>query len=327
MDLNAHLHTPLQASLRSTLIELFWYALMASAVWLLFYVAFRAAFRHRRVSRGDPTARQVGREIAHSLRSITIFGLATLAMVGAARLGWTRLYYRVEDYGWTWFVLSIGLMLVMHDTYFYWTHRLMHHRRLYRLFHHTHHLSTSPTPWAAYAFSPAEALVQASIGPVIVLTIPVHPTAFAAFMVVQITFNVLGHCGYELFPPWFLRTPAGWVLNSVTHHALHHEKFRSNFGLYFNVWNRLMGTNHRDYEYRFAQTAAGPSYPLAAAVYKIISAALFRERRTTSRTFPDRRLPGPRFRVFRGRRASQRERPQGRTERSGELRGQAARLS
>jgi hypothetical protein len=172
----------------------------------------------------------------------------------------------------------------MHDTYFYWTHRLMHHRRLYRLFHHTHHLSTCPTPWAAYAFSPAEALVQASIGPVIVLTIPVHPTAFAAFMVWQITFNVLGHCGYELLPPWFLRTPAGWVFNSVTHHALHHEKFRANFGLYFNIWDRLMGTNHRDYEHRFAQTAAGPSYPLAAAVCKIISAALFRARRTTSCT-------------------------------------------
>ena len=73
-----------------------------------------------------------------------------------------------------------------------------------------------------------------------------------------------------------LRTPAGWVLNSVTHHAQHHEKFRANFGLYFNVWDRLMGTNHRDYEHRFAQTAAGPSYPLAAAVYKTISAALFR---------------------------------------------------
>src|SRR5262249_32421128 len=199
VDLNAHLHTPLQASLRSTLIELFWYALMASAVWLLFSVAFRAAFRHRRISRGDPTARQVGREIAHSLRSIAVFGLVTLAMVSAARLGWTRLYYRVGDYGWSWFVLRLGLVVGMHTTYFYWTDGLLHHRRLYRPFHHTHHLSTSPTPWAAYAFSPAEALVQASIGPVIVLTLPVHPTAFAAFMVWQITFNVLGHCGYELF--------------------------------------------------------------------------------------------------------------------------------
>ncbi len=263
MDLQTPLRTPLQASLHSMLGELFWYALMASAAWLFFYVAFRATFRHRRISKGDPTARQVGREIAYSLRSIVIFGLVTLVVVFAARLGGTRLYYRVSDYGWTWFALSIGVMVVMHDAYFYWTHRLMHHRRLYRFFHHTHHLSTSPTPWAAYAFSPAEALVQAGIGPLIVFSIPVYPAAFGAFMVWQITFNVLGHCGYEIFPRWFLRTPAGWLLNSVTHHALHHEKFRANFGLYFNVWDRLMGTNHRDYEHRFVQAATGERSPIS----------------------------------------------------------------
>jgi sterol desaturase/sphingolipid hydroxylase (fatty acid hydroxylase superfamily) len=259
MDLQAALYTPLQTSLRSMLGELFWYALLASAAWLFFYVAFRTAFRHRRISRADPTAQQIRREIAHSLRSIVLFGLVTLGVVLAARSGGTRLYYRVSEYGWVWFVSSFGLMVVMHDTYFYWTHRLMHHHRLYRFFHHTHHLSTSPTPWAAYAFSPAEALVQAGIGPLIVFSIPVYPTAFAAFMVWQIAFNVLGHCGYEIFPRWFMRSPAGWVLNSVTHHALHHEKFRANFGLYFNVWDRLMGTNHRDYEHRFTQAATGAS--------------------------------------------------------------------
>jgi sterol desaturase/sphingolipid hydroxylase (fatty acid hydroxylase superfamily) len=67
---------------------------------------------------------------------------------------------------------------------------------------------------------------------------------------------VFGHCGYEIFPRWFLRTPLGWVLNSVTHHAQHHEKFQANYGLYFNVWDRLMGTNHRDYGRRFEQAAA-----------------------------------------------------------------------
>jgi sterol desaturase/sphingolipid hydroxylase (fatty acid hydroxylase superfamily) len=48
-----------------------------------------------------------------------------------------------------------------------------------------------------------------------------------------------------------MRCGAGRVLNSVTHHGLHHEKFRANFGLYFNVWDRLMGTNHPEYEGRF----------------------------------------------------------------------------
>jgi sterol desaturase/sphingolipid hydroxylase (fatty acid hydroxylase superfamily) len=125
----------------------------------------------------------VRREIVCSLRSITIFGLVILAVVAAARTGRTRLYGRVEDYGWGWFVASIGVMVVLHDTYFYWTHRLLHHRLLYRLVHRTHHLSTSPTPWTAYAFSPAEALIQAGIGPLIVFSLPTHPAAFAAFMV------------------------------------------------------------------------------------------------------------------------------------------------
>lgn len=246
------------AMLGASIGDLLWYALMALGVWLFFYILFRRTFQHRRVSRREPTAGQIGREIVHSLRSIAVFGLVTGAVVFAGYSGWTRLYRRVEEYGWVWFFLSIGVMIVMHDTYFYWTHRLMHHRRLYKLFHHTHHLSTSPTPWAAYAFSPLEALVQAGIGPLIVFTIPTHPAAFAAFMVWQISFNVLGHCGYEILPRRVLRTPVKLVLNTVTHHALHHEKFQANFSLYFNVWDRLMGTNHPEYDPHIEQTTGVP---------------------------------------------------------------------
>jgi lathosterol oxidase len=259
---------PLRAAAGYALGELLWYALAAGAVWLLFYVALRAAMRRRRVSPGEPTARQVGREVAHSLRSIAVFGLVSLGVFLAARAGWTRLYYRVSDRGWAWLGLSVGVMVLVHDAYFYWTHRLMHHRRLFKFFHRTHHLSTSPTPWAAYAFSVPEALVQAGIGPLIVFTIPTHPLAFAAFMMWQVAFNVLGHCGYEIFPRWFLASRAGWVLNSVTHHAMHHEKFRANFGLYFNVWDRLLGTNHEEYEERLARATGAEAGPGQAVVGK-----------------------------------------------------------
>ncbi len=255
MNFDRKLDLAWRAFLGSSAGDLLWYALTASAAWLFFYVAFRKAMARRRVSRLDPTRRQVAREVLHSLRSIAVFGLVTGAVVFAVLSGWTRLYGRVDEYGWAWLFLSVGVMVLVHDTYFYWTHRLMHHRRLFKLFHRTHHLSTSPTPWAAYAFSPLEALVQAGIGPLIVFTIPTHPGAFAAFMAWQIAFNVLGHCGHEVFPRWFLRCRAGLVLNSVTHHALHHEKFGANYGLYFNVWDRLMGTNHADYEARFEQAA------------------------------------------------------------------------
>jgi len=246
----------------TTLSDLIWYGLFACGVWLFFYVSFRSQYRHRRISRDDPKPGQVRRELLYSLRSIAIFGLVTGGVVYAAYSGWTRLYLRVDQYGWGWFAASIGLMIVVHDAYFYWTHRLMHHPRLYRVFgHDTHHRSTSPTPWAAYAFSPAEAVVQAGIGPLVVFTFPVHPAAFALFMGWQIAFNVFGHGGFEIFPKWFLSSPASRLLNSVTHHSLHHEKYKSNFGLYFNVWDRLMGTNHPDYERRFDLATDPPKLP------------------------------------------------------------------
>ena len=34
---------------------------------------------------------------------------------------------------------------------------------------------------------------------------------------------------------------------------------RGNYGLYFNVWDRLMGTNHDAYEARFREVTSRPA--------------------------------------------------------------------
>ena len=91
--------------LGSSVSDLLWYALLAFGVWLCFYVTFRSQMRHRRVSRNDPVPRQIKREVLHSLRSIAIFGLVTGIVVYAGYSGWTRLYLRVDQYGWGWFAL------------------------------------------------------------------------------------------------------------------------------------------------------------------------------------------------------------------------------
>lgn len=237
-----------QAALARVAGDLFWYGLLAAILWFCFYVLLETRLQHRRVGSRRAADGQVRREILHSLRSIMIFGFVTGVVVFAWCSGKTQLYLNIEDYGILWLFVSFVLMIFMHDAYFYFTHRLMHHPVLFRRIHLTHHLSTSPTPWAAYAFSPVEALIQAGIGPLIVFVIPSHPIAFSAFMLWQITFNVFGHCGYEIFPRWFIRSPLGYVLNSVTHHGQHHEKFKANFGLYFNIWDRVLGSNHPEYE-------------------------------------------------------------------------------
>jgi lathosterol oxidase len=237
--------------------EAFWYLTLAALVWIALYVVLWKVLRNRKIAEGWPTRSQVGHEFLYSLRSLVLFGLVGGCVVFARLSGWTQLYWKISAYGWTWFVVSIAILIVLHDTYFYWTHRLMHHPRLFHAFHRAHHISVRPTPWAAYAFSPLEALVQAGIAPLALCAIPVHPLAFSLFMFWQILFNVVGHCGYEIYPPWFVKTWIGRFLNTPTHHAMHHEKFRSNFGLYFSFWDRLMGTNHATYEDRFAQIAGG----------------------------------------------------------------------
>ena len=66
-------------------------------------------------------------------------------------------------------------------------------------------------------------------------------------------FNVAGHSGYEFHPRWFVKSWLGRIMNTPTNHVMHHEKLRGNYGLYFNLWDRLMGTNHKDYEKRFEE--------------------------------------------------------------------------
>jgi sterol desaturase/sphingolipid hydroxylase (fatty acid hydroxylase superfamily) len=243
----------------------FWYALLAGITWLLCYVVFRRRWLQRKVVAHFPARSEVRREMGYSLLTLVIFSFVGVATFWAVKQGWTRVYWRLDAHSGAWFWGSVALTVVLHDAYFYWTHRLMHHRKLFRWFHRTHHRSHNPSPWAAYAFDPLEAVVQAGIFPLAVCLYPIHPAAFGLFMLWQIIHNVLGHNGYEIYPRWLMDTFLGKILNTPTNHVMHHEFQRGNYGLYFNVWDRLMGTNHERYEARFrevtsrASAAAGES--------------------------------------------------------------------
>ena len=73
---------------------------------------------------------------------------------------YTKIYEDIQERGWLYYFTAFPIMLIMHDTYFYWTHRIMHHKLLFNSFHLVHHKSTNPSPWAAYAFHPLEAVVE-----------------------------------------------------------------------------------------------------------------------------------------------------------------------
>ncbi len=235
------------------------YLVFAGVAWLLGYVLFKRRWFHRKIIAKLPESADVRRELGYSALSVFILGMVGAGTVVAGKAGLTQMYWQVSDYGWSWFWISIVCAIFLHDTYFYWTHRLMHHPKLFRWFHRVHHLSNNPSPWASYSFAPLEAVVQSGIFPVVVLVMPIHPFAFAIFMLWQLTFNVLGHTGYEFHPHKLMDSGLRRFLNTPTNHVMHHEKMAGNYGLYFNIWDRLMGTNHKDYEERFRQVTSRPA--------------------------------------------------------------------
>ena len=87
----------------------------------------------------------------------------------------------------------------LHDTYFYWRHRIMHHKCFFRWMHHMHHQSRNPTPWASFSFAPWEAAVQSGIFPLTAILYPIQPLAFGVFMRWQILNKGLGRTGCEFY--------------------------------------------------------------------------------------------------------------------------------
>jgi len=62
----------------------------------------------------------------------------------------------------------------LHDTWFYWTHRLLHWRPLYKHIHYIHHQSTVPTAFAGYSFHIAEAFLVFANEVIVCFLMPIH---------------------------------------------------------------------------------------------------------------------------------------------------------
>lgn len=228
------------------------YAIVAGIAFLAFYVILYTALSSRKIQKRFPKSSDYMREIGYSLLTIAIFGIVPLLLIKNPTVRpYTTLYTDIADYGLAWFIGAFPVMTLMHDTYFYWTHRFMHHPTVFRWFHLLHHRSTNPSPWAAYAFHPLEAIVEVGIFAVFLFTIPIHPLHFALFFLFSIIYNVYGHLGWELYPKGFSRHPIGRWVNTSVNHNLHHQHFKGNYGLYFLFWDRWMGTIRPDYEQHF----------------------------------------------------------------------------
>jgi lathosterol oxidase len=228
------------------------YFVLALIAFTLFYIVFRNKWLYKKIQQRFPKNKDYVREIIYSVTTMIIFALvSSMVFTHPSIRPYTKMYANISDYSWVYYFAAFPIMLFVHDTYFYFCHRLMHHKKIFNYVHLVHHQSTNPSPWAAYAFHPLEAFIEIGILFVFVFTLPLHKTHLLIFFLFMIVYNVYGHLGYELYPKGFGKHWFGRWINTSVNHNQHHQYFKGNYGLYFLFWDRILGTIREDYEDRF----------------------------------------------------------------------------
>jgi len=231
------------------------YLLIAGLFYAIFYWWFPAKWKKRKINQRNYKAGQFKREVSWSTITALLFSITGAFMLLLWQKGYTAIYTDVAAYGWWYLPVSLFALLVLHETYYYWVHRLMHHPAIFRHVHKVHHDSNITSPFTAFSFHPLEGLLQAIILPVLLMLIPAHPAIILLQLTIMTFSSVINHLDIELYPENFHRHFFGKWLIGATHHSLHHKQFKYNYGLYFTVLDKWHKTESPAYEDRVNPTA------------------------------------------------------------------------
>jgi sterol desaturase/sphingolipid hydroxylase (fatty acid hydroxylase superfamily) len=244
------------------------YIVFSVGLWFLLWVVLAKLLKNVKVRPDKPPFRQMMMEFCFSIRSVAVFSTVSLSLVAFEELGWFTGPTIGASLGPIWAIATFIGMVIGHDAWFYWSHRIMHDRRFFKMFHRRHHMSNNPSPFTAYSFDVGEAAVQALFVVTWALVVPTAWEVVGLYVLFQVARNSIAHCGYELFPATKDGRPMFDWLTTVTHHDLHHARAGYNYGFYFTFWDRVMGTEDPTYHEAFArvvrQREAGNIAPSAA---------------------------------------------------------------
>eukprot|EP00877_Chromochloris_zofingiensis_P005495 jgi/Chrzof1/14947/Cz09g21230.t1 len=202
----------------------------------------------------------VARDAICSLGPIAVKAAIWTFVEQLHKRGYTKLYTgqitSIQDV--LYIMFCIMLLDYAHDTWFYWTHRFLHLRPIYKYVHFEHHRSTSPSPFTGYSFHVLEALLVFANEVLVCFMIPLHLGVHRIYHLLTTLIHEAGHAGYELSP--FIPTLEGVLslmihglkgsssMNTVQHHDMHHRYPTKHFSLYFTHWDRWCGTLHPKYD-------------------------------------------------------------------------------
>mmetsp|Transcript_14769 Transcript_14769/g.19470 ORF Transcript_14769/g.19470 Transcript_14769/m.19470 type:complete len:357 (+) Transcript_14769:137-1207(+) len=135
---------------------------------------------------------------------------------------------------------KIPLFFIVEDFYFYWIHRALHHKSIYKYIHKVHHTHSAPFGIAAEYAHPAETLLLGfgtMLGPILFAR---HLLTLWIWLGVRLMETVEDHSGYEL--PF---SPTNFIpfWGGAVHHDYHHKEFEGNYASVFTIWDWVFGTD------------------------------------------------------------------------------------
>lgn len=138
-----------------------------------------------------------------------------------------------------WFVAIFFLIPIWESFYFYWIHRWLHWRPLYKLAHHLHHRNSNVGPWSGLSMHPVEHIIY--LGSVLIhWVIASHPVHILCHLQHYCLTAATTHCGFEGL---VVRDKNRLALGTF-HHQMHHRYFECNYGSLEMPWDVLFGSFH-----------------------------------------------------------------------------------
>lgn len=229
------------------------YLLIAGLFYGIFYLWFPQKWQQRKINQRPYKQAQFKKEIKWSMVTALLFAVAGAFTLVLWQKGFTKVYLAVGDFSLWWLPLSFSIAMLLHETYYYWLHRWMHHPKIFKVVHKIHHDSNITSPWTAFSFHPLEGLLQALFLPLLLFVLPMHLYVILLQLTIMTFSSVINHLDIEIYPKGFYKHIVGKWLIGATHHSLHHKQFKYNYGLYFTFWDKWKRTESPLYETLFEE--------------------------------------------------------------------------
>lgn len=187
---------------------------------------------------GDQVRDNLFRTLAFAVPIFTAYEIATYWLFANGFLG--IFSFTEGSFGfWIWVVLLLLITPVIHTTHFYFSHRLLHCRPLYKRVHRIHHANIEVGPFSGLAMHPTELAIYFSTV-CVQWVLALHPLN-ALYQLQFAVFNAaMSHTGYEKI---LLKDDVG-IESSSYFHYLHHKYFECNYGGTIAPMDQLFGTFH-----------------------------------------------------------------------------------